>query len=124
MGGPAVAGAGDRDGGNHFTRDQPSIRLAPDRFEASLLEADSIFGRFAPVRWARPSSGWYTERTVAIMRRHGYRCALASVYPYDAILPWSRFAAGRRLGCCPLAACGPTQRKPQPGEDADDASQR
>ena len=30
---------------------------------------------------------------IATMERQGYRCALGSVYPYDAIIPSSRFAS-------------------------------
>jgi peptidoglycan/xylan/chitin deacetylase (PgdA/CDA1 family) len=30
---------------------------------------------------------------IAVMRRHGYRCVLGSVYPFDAALPWASFAA-------------------------------
>jgi peptidoglycan/xylan/chitin deacetylase (PgdA/CDA1 family) len=29
---------------------------------------------------------------ITIMRRNGYRCALGSVYPYDAIVPSAGFA--------------------------------
>jgi peptidoglycan-N-acetylglucosamine deacetylase len=80
--------------GNHFTRDEPSIRLTPGQFEAALLEADTVLSRYAPVRWARPGSGWYNGRMVATLRRHGYRCALGSVYPFDAHHPWVRFSIG------------------------------
>jgi peptidoglycan/xylan/chitin deacetylase (PgdA/CDA1 family) len=30
---------------------------------------------------------------IDIMRRHGYRCALGSVYPFDATIPSTAFAA-------------------------------
>jgi peptidoglycan-N-acetylglucosamine deacetylase len=73
--------------GNHFTRDRPSIGLSPAGFEADLLEADRELSVWASPTWARPGSGWYTPAMVRTMRRHGYRCALGSVYPYDAAIP-------------------------------------
>jgi peptidoglycan/xylan/chitin deacetylase (PgdA/CDA1 family) len=79
--------------GNHFTQDRPSIRLSPDAFERDLLEAHQVLATYAPVRWARPGSGWYSRSMVKVMNRHGYRCALGSVYPFDAVFPWASFAA-------------------------------
>ncbi|MFL5574947.1 MAG: chitin deacetylase family protein [Gemmatimonadaceae bacterium] len=79
--------------GNHLTRDEPSIRLSPGAFEAAAREAGAVLGRFAPVRWLRPGSGWYDAAMLETMGRTGYRCALGSVYPYDAHLPSSRAAA-------------------------------
>lgn len=79
--------------GNHLTRDEPSIRLSRDQFEKTLLETDSILSRFAPVRWVRPGSGWYNQAMLSTMAEHGYRCALGSVYPFDAQIPSERFAA-------------------------------
>ena len=80
--------------GNHLTRDEPSIGLGPARFEAALVEADTVLRRAgARPRWVRPGGGLYTAVMVAVMRRHGYRCALGSVYPYDPAIPWPRYAA-------------------------------
>lgn len=79
--------------GNHLTRDEPSIRLAPAAFEAAVREAGAALGRFAPVRWLRPGSGWYDAAMLATIERAGYRCALGSVYPLDPHVPSSRFAA-------------------------------
>lgn len=78
--------------GNHFTRDRPSIRLSADEFERDLQEAHRMLARFGSVHWARPGSGWYSRAMVATMQREGYRCALGSVYPYDAAIPSSGFA--------------------------------
>jgi peptidoglycan/xylan/chitin deacetylase (PgdA/CDA1 family) len=78
--------------GNHFTRDRASIRLRADEFEQDLQQAHQILARFGPVHWARPGSGWYSSTMIATMQRQGYRCALGSVYPYDAIIPSSAFA--------------------------------
>jgi peptidoglycan-N-acetylglucosamine deacetylase len=86
--------AAGHEAGNHLTRDEPSIRLGPARFEAELLAADhALRAAGAAPRWARPGSAWYTPAMVAAMRRHGYRCALGSVYPYDPAIPWPRYAA-------------------------------
>ena len=88
----AVVAAG-HEVGNHLTRDEPSVRLAPAAFDAALREAGAVLGRFAPVRWFRPGSGWYTPAMLAMARRAGYRCALGSVYPYDPHVPSPRLAA-------------------------------
>lgn len=79
-----------RDGhelGNHFTQDKPSIRLSPEEFEADLLEAHRVLAGWGRPGWARPGSGWYTREMVEVMERHGYRCALGSVYPFDVAIP-------------------------------------
>jgi peptidoglycan/xylan/chitin deacetylase (PgdA/CDA1 family) len=78
--------------GNHFTQDRPSIWLQRDDFERDLRHAHRALTPFAPVRWARPGSGWYSQTMVKALRNHGYRCALGSVYPFDAAIPSSRWA--------------------------------
>jgi peptidoglycan/xylan/chitin deacetylase (PgdA/CDA1 family) len=69
--------------GNHLTADEPSVNLPPKEFEQALIEADDILSEFMDVQWIRPGSGWYNEEMLAIIKKHGYRCALGSVYPYD-----------------------------------------
>jgi peptidoglycan/xylan/chitin deacetylase (PgdA/CDA1 family) len=78
--------------GNHGARDHPAILLSRDAFETDLLRAHEALARFGPVTWARPGSGWYSREMIEIMQRHGYRCALGSVYPLDATIPWELFA--------------------------------
>jgi len=78
--------------GNHFTREVSSIRLSPRAFEADLLRAHEVLAPYGTVRWARPGSGWYSEGMIEMMRRHGYRCALGSVYPFDAAIPSASLA--------------------------------
>jgi len=78
--------------GNHLTRDEPSIKLPPEAFAAALQEADSVLSWFAEVRWFRPGSGWYNASMLAAARKQGLRCALGSVYPLDAALPWTWLA--------------------------------
>jgi len=79
--------------GNHFTRDRPSIRLSPRAFESDLLQAHQALTTFGPVKWARPGSGWYSRAMLQVLRRHGYGCALGSVYPFDAAIPSASLAA-------------------------------
>jgi len=79
--------------GNHLTRDEASIELSPDAFAAAVAEAGRVLGRFAPVRWLRPGSGWYDDAMLDTIERVGHRCALGSVYPYDPHVPSARFAA-------------------------------
>jgi peptidoglycan-N-acetylglucosamine deacetylase len=78
--------------GNHFTQDRPSIQLTADEFAEDLERADRELTPYGPVRWARPGAGWYSQAMIATMERMGYRCALGSVYPYDASIPSVRFA--------------------------------
>ena len=85
-----------RDGhelGNHMTRDEPSIRLSREAFDADVKDASRVLERFASVRWLRPGSGWYTPRMLGTIERAGYRCALGSIYPFDAQIPSSAFAS-------------------------------
>ena len=79
--------------GNHFTRDRPSIRLSARAFEGDLLQAHQVLAAYGPVKWARPGSGRYSREMVEVMRRHGYGCALGSVYPFDAAIPSAAVAA-------------------------------
>jgi peptidoglycan/xylan/chitin deacetylase (PgdA/CDA1 family) len=78
--------------GNHFSDDRRSISLSAAEFEADLLRAHRVLQGFGPVTWARPGSGWYSQAMIGTMRRHGYRCALGSVYPFDAAIPSVSFA--------------------------------
>lgn len=79
--------------GNHLTRNEPSILLTPKLFTSAVHEAGTVLGRFGPVRWLRPGSGWYNAAMLDTIEREGYRCALGSVYPYDAHLPLVGLAA-------------------------------
>lgn len=78
--------------GNHFMYDRASIRLSPEAFARDLERAGQILAPYAPVQWARPGSGWYSQRMIAAMHRSRYWCALGSVYPLDAIIPSVAFA--------------------------------
>ena len=85
--------AGGHELGNHLTRDEPSIGLSPNAFEADARDAGAVLARFAPVRWLRPGSAWYDADMLATIERLGYRCALGSVYPYDPHIRSARVAS-------------------------------
>lgn len=73
--------------GNHLGRDYPSILLPRDRFEREMLEVDRLIYPVGPIKWLRPGSGWYTRSMLKLIQKHGYRCALGSIYPHDPMVP-------------------------------------
>lgn len=79
--------------GNHLTADEPSINLSRQDFEQELIEADKTLSQFMDVQWIRPGSGWYNDDMLATIKKHGYQCALGSVYPYDPQLGFAWFSA-------------------------------
>jgi peptidoglycan-N-acetylglucosamine deacetylase len=79
--------------GNHLMRDRPAILLDPGELARDLARSDALLAPYASIRWARPGSGWYSGETLAGLKRKGYACALGSVYPWDATIPSSAFAA-------------------------------
>jgi peptidoglycan/xylan/chitin deacetylase (PgdA/CDA1 family) len=79
--------------GNHLTRDEPSVDLSPEEFEAELLRSDAALRDFASPRWFRPGSGWYDDWMFPILERNGYRMALGTAYPLDATIPWVWFTS-------------------------------
>ena len=83
--------------GNHFSRNEASVRLSPTAFERSFLEADSVLRQFGPVRWVRPGSGFFNSRMLRVFQQHEYRCALGSVYAFDPQLPFSWYGASVML---------------------------
>lgn len=85
--------AGGNEIGNHLTRDEPSYHLTIEEFSSAIREADAVLGSFGTVRWLRPASGWYTPAMVAAIEQEGHRCALGSIYPYDAQLSSATLSA-------------------------------
>ncbi len=80
-----------RDGheiGNHMASDVKSVDLDPSEFERRLVHTQRELSRFAPVRWFRPGSGYYSTEMLDILDRHDLQCALGKVYPLDAQLRW------------------------------------
>lgn len=80
--------------GNHHVREAPADDLPPERFARELRRAHRALARFAPrLRWYRPPSARFDEPMLDVLEEEGYRCALGSVYPFDAQIPSSWFAA-------------------------------
>jgi peptidoglycan/xylan/chitin deacetylase (PgdA/CDA1 family) len=79
--------------GNHLNTDDPAILLDPPEFERQLLASHRVLEQFGAVRWFRPGSGWFNEAMLSILQRYSYRCALGTVYPFDAQIRSERFAA-------------------------------
>jgi peptidoglycan/xylan/chitin deacetylase (PgdA/CDA1 family) len=78
--------------GNHLTRNEASIRLSPEEFERQLVQSHAVLARFGRVQWFRPGHGRYNKVMLATLKRHNYRCALGSVYPFDPVIRWSWFS--------------------------------
>ncbi|MCC5645239.1 polysaccharide deacetylase family protein [Nostoc sp. CHAB 5824] len=76
--------------GNHLTKDEPSIKLSSEEFEANLIEAHHILTQFSVPHWLRPASGWYNHTMVKIAQKYGYTVALGSIFPLDTHIhsPW------------------------------------
>jgi peptidoglycan/xylan/chitin deacetylase (PgdA/CDA1 family) len=78
--------------GNHMERDQWSITLGREAF-LQQLEATAMAIRndlaaadqSAPLRWFRPSGGWFHPPMVAWARSRGYRTVLGSIWPLDGL---------------------------------------
>ena len=79
--------------GNHLTTATPSIVLEASEFERQLLASHRVLAQFGEIHWFRPGSGWYNPSMLSILKEHGYRCALGSVYPFDPQTRSARFAA-------------------------------
>jgi peptidoglycan/xylan/chitin deacetylase (PgdA/CDA1 family) len=76
---------------NHMQDEYPSILLDSSEFERQLVQSDEELSKFADIRWFRPGSGWYNDAMLSIIHKHGYTCALGSVYPFDPQLGSSWF---------------------------------
>jgi peptidoglycan/xylan/chitin deacetylase (PgdA/CDA1 family) len=80
--------------GNHLTRDESSISLTPNEFERELDRSHEVLLRYAHrLSWFRPGGGRFNDSMLDAVEAHGYRCALGSLYPFDAHIPSSRFAS-------------------------------
>lgn len=79
--------------GNHLATDEPSILLGADGFQRAAEQAHNLLQPYGEVRWLRPGSGWYNGSMLETAGRYGYRLALGSVYPLDAMLPFPGLAA-------------------------------
>jgi peptidoglycan/xylan/chitin deacetylase (PgdA/CDA1 family) len=68
--------------GNHLWRDERTAGMPAAEFERELLRTQEALG--VPTRLFRPGGGWIGHEKTALAARHGYRCALGSIYPHDA----------------------------------------
>jgi peptidoglycan-N-acetylglucosamine deacetylase len=68
--------------GNHHWRDERTAGMPAPEFESLLLRTEEALA--APLSLFRPGGGWIGREKTAIAARRGYRCALGSIYPYDA----------------------------------------
>ena len=71
-----------------WTRD-PALLLGPTRAVRELDRTARLVETLGPVRWYRPSVGFYTPSIRAATEARGYRIALGSVYPNDPWIPWT-----------------------------------
>jgi peptidoglycan/xylan/chitin deacetylase (PgdA/CDA1 family) len=71
---------------NHLMTDRPSIFLGERKFESELLESEEIIGPSEDDKWFRPGSGWFTRGMLKTAKRHKYKVALGSVFPYDTLI--------------------------------------
>jgi len=80
--------------GNHHVREAPADDLPPKRFARELRRAHRELAGFAPrLRWYRPPSARFDDAMLDALEAQGYRCALGSVYPFDAQIPSSSLPA-------------------------------
>jgi peptidoglycan/xylan/chitin deacetylase (PgdA/CDA1 family) len=79
--------------GNHLATDEPSILLGAEGFQRDVEHTHGLLEEYDQVRWLRPGSGWYNGSMLETAGRYGYRVALGSVYPFDAMLPFPGLAA-------------------------------
>jgi peptidoglycan/xylan/chitin deacetylase (PgdA/CDA1 family) len=79
--------------GNHMWRDERASALSDADFERSVLLTERTLGELGPTRLLRPGSGFVGRRKVRLAERHGYRCVLGSVHPFDAQVRSPRWMA-------------------------------
>lgn len=82
--------------GNHMMADTSSAELTPAEFERQLRQTHALLAPFGPVRWFRPGHGWFNQRMLDQIHRHGYRCGMASAYALE-FLPVSAPYAARHI---------------------------
>jgi peptidoglycan/xylan/chitin deacetylase (PgdA/CDA1 family) len=78
--------------GNHMEHDRWSITLGREDFlqhldetAAAIREDLAAAGQSAPLRWFRPSGGWFHPPMVAWARSRGYQTVLGSIWPLDGL---------------------------------------
>ena len=64
---------------NHLMRDERSVFLPAVRFRHELAHVKSLLGRYGPVHWVRPGSGWFTPAMLRAAGREEMRIVLGTV---------------------------------------------
>lgn len=82
---------------NHLMRDERSALLPAVRFRRDLAEVTSLLGRYGPVRWVRPGSGWFTPRMRRAAGEHGLGMVLGTVVAMHAGIPGDQRITARLL---------------------------
>jgi hypothetical protein len=104
--------------GHHMTRDEPSVRLSRAEFRRRCRRPVTCCGASRPCAGCVPPRAGTRALCSTTSSAPGYRCALGSVYPYDAHLPSARLAAAYVLAnvrrapwsCCTRARARPAHR--------------
>eukprot|EP01041_Mallomonas_annulata_P005821 gene5821-11744_t len=85
---------------NHTTVDAASWRMSAEIFESSLVQCEKALQPWMAknmksknistpsIKWFRPGHGLVTPSMLRTLARHGYRTAIANVYPNDAQGPF------------------------------------
>jgi peptidoglycan/xylan/chitin deacetylase (PgdA/CDA1 family) len=92
---PGMAARANQEGhelGNHMKRDEWSFTLGREPFLKQLDDtAEGIRSDLAstaqnvPLRWFRPSGGWYHPPMETWVRSRGYRLVMGSLWPLDGL---------------------------------------
>jgi peptidoglycan/xylan/chitin deacetylase (PgdA/CDA1 family) len=82
---------------NHLMRDERSALVPAQRFRDELAEVTSLLGRYGPVRWVRPGSGWFTPRMLRAAGQHNLRMVLGTVAAMHAGVPDDQRITARLL---------------------------
>jgi peptidoglycan/xylan/chitin deacetylase (PgdA/CDA1 family) len=88
----ARAVAGGHELGNHMWSEKWSFPLGREAFLQQLDHTSAAIkgdlaaaGQTAPLRWFRPSGGWFHPSMLAWARSRGYRTVLGSIWPLDGL---------------------------------------
>jgi peptidoglycan-N-acetylglucosamine deacetylase len=82
---------------NHLMRDERSALVPAERFRRELAQVTSLLGRYGPVRWIRPGSGWFTPRMLRAAGEHGLGLVLGTVVGMHAGTPGDKRIIARLL---------------------------
>lgn len=82
---------------NHLMRDERSALVPAARFRRDLADVTSLLGRYGPVRWVRPGSGWFTPRMLRAAGEQDLRMVLGTVAAMHAGGPGDQRITARLL---------------------------